>query len=392
MDISGIQAIKALTYCTRLRCSSVNRFLASLELYFSSIPSKLSDIETAFRQVMSSLDFSEPMGQREALNSLLERDLEDMQKVLPELRDSIDDPVAQIDTHFSVYKNMLGQWGIDLASVNVRVVDEFPEPYREFDAWAMNFDVCDEQEFGIPVGVAFHRKHLLPIVSSALLAHELIHCVFSTKYSYHLARGLEEGLCEVLGLVLSSHVLGNDVSQNILINFRLSEPSDRKWRIYTEATRQAILLYRLYGLQGLKDILRAGHQQGRVAIKEIERELVRGHYTVLDSSSCGEFDPKLDDFLSFFAGYPQSLVVSPLAYCVAEKINVGDSVREVIGSRGFRSRQALRAIQELQDRVFLVLTHEGNIASDETKVFLETKTLRYDARPIGRARKSSQTS
>jgi len=35
------------------------------------------------------------------------------------------------------------------------------------------------------------------------------------------------------------------------------------------------------------------------------------------------------------------------------------------------------ALQELQDQVFLILIEKNKIVSDETKLFLKTKTLRY---------------
>jgi len=379
MNIQNFQTIKAIAYCTRLRCSSINSFLEYLEPYFvSHIP---GDTNKVFHGVTSSLIFSEPIGQKEALQSLLARDLRDIETNLERIANRIEDPETQIKRSFSTYSKRLNGWSVPLSSVSVRVEERFPEPYTNIDAWAMNFDVYDEQEFGIPRGVIFRRDYLLPIISPFLLAHELIHCVFSEVYSHHLARGLEEGLCEILGLVLSYEILDKDISQNILINFRLSESTARIWQIYTEAIRQAAQLYARYGFKGLKHILRLGHDKGRKVVKEIEGRLMHGHYRNL-GLDCGEFVPDFDDFLSFFISYPQSLIVSPLSYCIAEKINVGDSVKKLVNHQGFESEQAFKALQELQDQVFLVLIKDDRIISDETKLFLETKTLRYKIHKI----------
>lgn len=374
MRIEDFQIIKAAAYCTRLRCSSINSFLDYVEPYFvNRLP---SDIDKVFNEATSSLAPSGTIGQEEALRSLLIRDLKDIRVNLKRIANNIEDPETQIGQAFSAYSRKLNEWGIPVGSVSLRIEDRFPEPYTNIGASAMNYDVYDQKEFGIPRGVIFRRDYLLPIVSSFLLAHELIHCVFSGVYAHYLARGLEEGLCEIIGLILSSEILDKEIGQNILVNFRLSEFTSQKWQVYTEAVRQAAQLYARYGLKGVRNILKLGHEGGRGVVKEIEERLMHGHYENL-GLDCGGFDAEFGEFLSFFVGYPQSLVVRPLSYYIAEKISVGDSVDKWVNHQGFDSAQTSEAIQELQDQVFLILLAGNSIVSDETKVFLKTKTLRY---------------
>ena len=382
MIIHNFNTIQAVAHCTRLRCSSVDRLLRCLEPYF--VPFLPSSSDEVFSKAMSCLAATSTpsseklIGKREALNRLLLQDVEDIESNLMKLSRKLRDPEEQLEECFTLYVERLRSWGIDIGRINFRIVEDFPEPYSDIDGRAMSFDIYDQEEFGIPRGVAFRRKYLLPIVSCSYLAHELIHCVFSKVYSHNLTTGLEEGLCEVIGFIISSEVLGKEVSGNIMINSRLSVPTDQRWQIYIEAIRQATLIYRVYGLAGLKSILRRGEVEGRRVIKEIEKKLMYGNYRNLDLES-GDVDAELDDFFSLLVGFPLSFNITPLAYLIGDKIQIGSHVEDWIEQEGFEPEGAYAALRELQEEVFLILTKDNRIISNEVKDFIETKALRYKA-------------
>jgi|Deesub1362A_J573_1020465.scaffolds.fasta_scaffold03515_3 tRNA nucleotidyltransferase/poly(A) polymerase len=379
--VNGFNLIKGVSYTVALSCcniSSLHKYLFedshSIDYSFSAAVAFLKNKQKEKFAVESN-----SIGQTEAKQLLIKRDVGKILKKLHEYRFFL--PIEEELAKYEAFaKRFFKKYDIDLSNIPIRIVDEFPAPYSSVQASAMNFDIFDQEEFNIPMGISLHREYLAPFVSAAKVSHELVHSCFSNTYSHYLARGLEEGFCDLISFILTAKMFGFKVSVNLMLNSRFIYPQTQFLTTYVEAIRQVSIVYRQVGLGGMMDILRKGNRKGRVIMKELEEAI----FTGWEGKLAGEFvrkgdrNPNVLRFLDFFIAYPYSLVVSPLAYFLAEKITVGASISEIIQTNRIDPFEGEEAVKELQQRVFLVLTEGDRIISDETKLFLKLNLLRYE--------------
>lgn len=310
---------------------------------------------------------------------LAAQDLKKIKQTL--LTVKINNPVEELHKSLKHYKRILHAYGINLAGVRFFVVDSYPHPYDKHDSLALNCDIDDKEEFDITPGVYFKKTKIVPFLSCEVLAHELVHVCLSEVCTKRLARGLEDGLCDLVGLYLSSKVLGFDIAKNILINLRFAHPFTRMRRIYAETLRQAIRIYQIYGLKGTFEVLERGNREGRTVVKQIEEKCIRGEYSDLGLEK-GDWAAELDYFSNCFVGFPSSIVASPLACYLAEKIKAGSLIKDVIKKHGISPREGCCAVKQLEKDLYLIVTSNGRIVYDETKTYVKTGTLRYAIKPV----------
>lgn len=370
--------LEGLAYSSQLRCASASGLVGKLSPNFKqTFEDKRDFADKIDRTIKSFLQQEEQIGEKKALEILLARDLEKIKRTLSLV--NVRNPVNELYSDFRTYKKVLNAHRVDFET-QIFMVGSFPHPYTDPGITALNCDADDEEEFDIKPGIYFKRTDLVPFLSSSVLAHELIHVCFSKVRTGRLARGLEDGLCDLMGFYLSSKTLGFEVAKNTLINQTLYYPSSQSNQIYVDALRQAIRIYQIYGLKGLIQILRRGNEKGRTYVKEIEEKCIRGEYSGLRLEK-GGWTAELDDFSDYFAGFPASIVASPLACYLAENIKAGDSVEEVIKKQRIYPREGRRAIKQLEDDLYLIVTSKGRIVYDETKVYVRSGTLRYSIKP-----------
>ena len=65
---------------------------------------------------------------------------------------------------------------------------------------------------------------------------------------------------------------------NTIINLRFAEPQLQIYRIYTEALRQAILIYLKYGMNGILHLVLEVQKTGRGIVKEVEMKCLSNEY------------------------------------------------------------------------------------------------------------------
>ncbi|WP_067449810.1 hypothetical protein [Actinomadura macra] len=238
----------------------------------------------------------------------------------------------------------LQEAGLPVGEAPLRVVDTFPEPFHRFAWAAFAPDAEDQDRYGIEPGVYFRRDRLRPFYSDALFAHEVVHTVTGSVDPEIYAMGLEEGVAEILGTcyaglgVLPAHVL-----RNIIVHGRHGAERDKLWSVYLDHTRQASLLYREFGIEGIVALVR----RGRAAIHEAEEAVMKGTYREL-SLPRGSWDDATTELVEFACeAYLPSHVFSPLECLLALHARKGRTVGEVCVEAGVSRDVGAPMLEEL---------------------------------------------
>jgi len=373
---TGASILRGALYSSKLCCASVDDLYERLEPIFKRIDYDKKCVISKLAELVEESSSYSAINSENTMNILIANDLKTIINTIKKIK--VEEPERELQNHYKMFIKNLIEHNIDLSFNSFRIVDDFPPPYHKQNFWAMNFDVYDEKEFNIPIGIALKRDFISPMFSTVLLAHELVHAAFGTKHTPYLARGLEDGVSDFVGyLFLSYNVIGPEISKNSLINSRFFFPPEQDSEIYIENIRQAMILYKLYGLEGIFEILRLGVMNGRTAIKRIEKNCILGDYSNLGLPR-GDWKDDLINFCHYIIGFTRSLVVSPLAYYLAEKIEIGLPIARILKDWNIEPKDGKKALRELQSRVYLVLINKDMIVSDETKIFLASNCLRYE--------------
>jgi len=302
---------------------------------------------------------------------LIARDLRGVKRQAEQLSEFDKDDLLLDDFH-GLVEEAAGM-GFNVGDVQVFTVEEFPEPFREMDWTFFNADKSDTKKYGIPFGIYVKKTAAIPFYTSFLLSHELIHVAIGLRGSDKIARGLEEGLAELLGCIcLFSRLRGSSLTANLMIYNRLNYPPNQFWDVYLDNLRQAIVLYQLYGLSGLRTLV----EKGRDRIKETEKAILEGRYHGL-SLPKGEWDPDVDKLTALVSGFPRNYVVSPLARYVADFISKGTSIQDMLRQNKIDEEQGAEAVHELAKKLFLVVVNEGVIANSDLTTISDPTVLRY---------------
>jgi len=287
--------------------------------------------------------------------------------------DSVETATRQLMT---VARNL----GLDVEYARLRIVEEFPEPHSEASFAAMTYDRGDQRLHGIEPGVVLLRDQLRPLYSIGLLAHEFTHLVIGRVDTDILARGLEEGIADLVGqLLFARNLMPQEVCERLLWNSRSRYGRDQLGRLYRDGLLGASALYLALGDNGMVDLLRGANEEGRQVIHNVERELAAG--VLMNATRAGE--GAFRGFAQSFVAMTPDLVVSPLAFVMACQLSVHEDVESVCSRLNLDATEAAESLEELQSRVFLAVESDGVITSNEGPFYAELGQLRYDAAATG---------
>ncbi|MER7165315.1 hypothetical protein ABT336_04440 [Micromonospora sp. NPDC000207] len=313
-------------YLAACRFANVDRFVewVSAELDLDAAADAASAAGT-LRAVAEVLSPDGPIQDEEtALRTLLAADLRKVAGVrLPGADTNVRD---RIDGAAGAITSMLKGAGLDLGDADLHVVDEFPAPFDQFGWAAFAPDREDEERYGIPTGVYFRRDGLRPLYSEALFAHEVIHTVPGRVDPEIYAMGLEEGIAEILGTCFAATAaVPRRALRNILTYGRHGVERPKLWSLYRDHTRQAFLLYREFGIEGLVELA----HRGRAKIHEAEVAVFAGTFRSLDLPR-GNWNEDTTWLLdSFCNGFLPSHVFTPLEVVLVDQVDEQRSLSEV---------------------------------------------------------------
>lgn len=352
-------------YHTRGGFSHLPRFLGTMARHFSSLPYEHAPVLEKVQQLRREYTRIQGcIGQDEALKLMLREDLWAIEQVL-----SDEKIVAQIDQRrdsdikATLYRcrdravDQLVTMGVKTEAPELIFVDKLPPPYDQRGYSAFSADEGDREKYRMRPGIYFLEKSLRPFYSEFLLMHELIHSVLGKTDPYLLARGLEEGLAELIGsMYLSSRILGNELTVNLFIYNRLSSDYQRFWELYMDATRQATLLHQRFGLQSLFMLL----NRGRTGLKEVEDCCLLMDFEKIKLPRSAP-DPGLTDITDFLAlAFNRNLVVSPLARYLSRYVRAGYTLAQILRQAGVDKDAGMSALLELENKVSLAsYSYEG---------------------------------
>ncbi|CAM5520530.1 hypothetical protein [Streptomyces afghaniensis 772] [Streptomyces afghaniensis] len=368
-------------YLTACRFANIERFAsyvtdvvgADTQVASASAASALlreaaDRIDTAPESVVST--------EEEAERRLVARDLRLMASAELERVDEFSSVEERLDHFGPRLQALIADLGLDVRESPLRIVDSFPEPFHRFDWAAFAPDSEDEENFGIPSGVYFRRDKLRPFYSEALFAHEVVHTVTGRVDPDVYAMGLEEGIAEVLGTCYAgSAVLPEKALKNILVHGRHGVQRPKLWTVYLNHMRQASLIYDVFGLDGLSELIRSG----RKAIHDAEHALMSGDVRDLDLPK-GKSDPKTTRILDFACrGYLSAHVFSPLECLVLLSVRRGSTVEEICGDAGVDPRVGVPVLENLGAGSALFVQNGNEIAYSNVERYLRAEESAHTA-------------
>jgi hypothetical protein len=285
-----------------------------------------------------------------------------------------DTVTARLDRYGPKIQHRLQAAGLPVAEAPLRVVDVFPEPFHRFDWSAFAPDREDQENFGITPGVYFRRDRLRPLYSEALFAHEVVHTVTGAVDPEIYAMGLEEGIAEALGTCYGGlAVLPAAAIRNIIVYGRHGVERDKLWSVYLDHTRQAFLLYREFGIEGLVALVR----RGRAAIHEAEEAVMAGRYRELPLPR-GTWDCETTALLEFGCNaYLPSHVFSPLECWLALHARQGRTVAEICAEAGVPLDVGEPVIEELGARSALFVQNGDRIGYSNVDRYLRLEAAAH---------------
>jgi hypothetical protein len=362
--------LRDAVYSSRINAASAERFLNIIRPYVKIDNEYCS---SKFREIIKNIDCD--LKFEKWLRHAISLDIPIILDALEHLRKDDMNIQMSLRDDLEFYIHTLSKIGIKFSPPELHLMKEFPWPYERIDGWAVNIDYVDQKEFGIPRGIYLHEKYLARRFSSTILAHELVHCAIAECKKMDHVRGIEEGIADLMSLVLSSKLIGRNVAENIIFNTRFEWPIDDFWANYQVAIRQAALVYLQHGVRGLVQLIRTAQQKGRKKLYLAENAIIRGIMPIKTKSF--KRRNEINTILRFLA-YPHSLVVSPLAYHVARTACVGDSVNSLAIRLKTTNAEIKCALKELQDRHYIVLVVNNRILSTAGQYLINSKALRYE--------------
>lgn len=336
---------------------------------------RIADFVRAFRVGDTGLGSGE-LTQESALRILLARDAHCLLELLEQAPDELLD-VESVGRGAVRLKALASDLGMDAEFAELRVVDAFPAPYSSASFAAMTYDTMDQKLYGMTPGVVLKRSQLRPLYSLGLLAHEFVHVLIGRVETEILARGLEEGVADIVGqIVLGSHLVPPEIAKRLVWNSRFRYGRDQLGRLYRDSFVAACALSIEVGTEGLMAWVRRANQEGREVMHTLERALVQGTLARDAGHEPHEVDSRRF-FLRCLAMTPD-LVVSPLAKVLAQEVRVGETLAAVQRRVRISSGELKEAFAELQERVFVSVVSDGTVTSNEGPFYSELGQLRYD--------------
>lgn len=375
MGLTGLNYLLPATFLTKCSFSSFLNF----KDYFSDFKQLPYDKKIVIKkldEILSNNNYKE-INQETAKQILLNRDLEKIKNSLQKYE--IPEPISLLKTHYEELKKIVENYGLKNNFPPYYIVDNFPEPFHNM-SWSCAFFEGEEKEiYGIEPGIYLKKDFIEAFSVSKNFIHEAMHIIIG-NYSKEadrkgISRGLEDGICDVFGsLFLMSELTNINIAKNIMVYTKYSGSRENELtKLYRDNVRMALLLYKNFGLDGMVSLIKSG----RGKIKEVEELCLEGKYSEIDLKK-GNWNKEFDNLSDYFLSMQRSLVVSPLAYYLAENLKEKDSLEDIISKNNLNKDEALKAFKELQERLFLIAINKGIIEYDSSKRYLNVGALRYE--------------
>ena len=268
---------------------------------------------------------------------------------------------------------------VDEDSTKSFIVDKFPQPYENQSFVALAPDKSDFKKYGIIPGVYFKKNSMSYIQYKLIFGHEVIHQIISRKDSQLLARGLEEGICELIGTIYCGIKL---IDKEYIINYFLSKRlnynnSLQKFRLYTDYFRVACLLYFRYGLNGISKIINTG----RGFVKLVQKHISINDFNTLDVffKEPPQYDKQLSEVLQYLSlGFVENEVVSPLAYYIIQHYDGTDNIMKFLNKFSIDIEEGKKALMEINKKIYGITLDEDTILCSDLKYIKQNDYLRYE--------------
>ena len=243
--------------------------------------------------------------------------------------------------------------GLDISEGDIHIYfcDSFPKPFDKNKGIALAPDDYDEMKFGIKKGIYFLKSNVSLYQSRLLIAHEILHHVCSKRQPELLARGLEEGLCELIGAYIANSMLfAKPIPENYirLRRFKYANPN-QKFKVYTDYLRLAYLLLKQVGMEGVVSIINSG----RRALKSAETSLIHGETIYLPFQGKATVPQDLLCNLDkLLLGTIENEVLSPLAFYIVRNYSGERSISSFADTHGIDFVDCKSAFEEIQKRIY----------------------------------------
>ena len=266
---------------------------------------------------------------------------------------------------------------VDKSASTIFFCDKFPKPFDNNQGKALAPDSYDAKQYGMDEGIYFLRSNVSFYQSRLLLAHELLHKVCSKNNPELLARGLEDGICELLGsLYLNMKLFPIALVKNYISFRRLKYGTqNQKFKLYTEYMRMAYKLYMLVGINGLITVL----NNGRKYVKEVETLLTNGNFVEISVENPPLYDTDFEQFASeLLLCKPENEVVSPMAYYVLLKYNAESKISEFAQTNHLYLDECVSAFKEIQQRIYGCVIDGDHVEFSDISQLVKNGSVRFD--------------
>lgn len=356
LNYNGRIYFLAALYHIRGGFSRLSGFVRQFAGHLNSIPFEQAPVLKKVQQLREEYsNINGTIGDAEALKLMLAEDLYEVENALRNnaICSDIDNRQnihAVLNKYLDKAVDQLLSIGVHIDSPTLNLVEKLPAPYASQGYSSFVADQGDFEFYNIKPSIYFAQNNLRPFYSEFLLGHELVHVILGKINPNLSARGLEEGLAELIGaMYLSSRILGKELTTNLFIYNRLSYGQQQFWELYMDVTRQATMLYHRFGLQGVVHLMNSGREK----LKEVENYCLRMEFDQIDLPT-GQFDRDLTDISDFLSlAFSRNLVVSPLAKYLSRFVRSNSTIADVLTEANVDREAGMRAIKELKRRVYL---------------------------------------
>lgn len=323
-----------------------------------------------------------PRDDPSALRRLL---AEDLVMILPRLGATRgilaewDTPEERLHRRFEELYAALTSLGIAFERPSLRLVHELPAAYAAPTLDAVSIDAADALAYGIAPGIYCRLDRARPFATESTLGHVLVHAALGQRSPRLMGRGLEEGLCELLGgLWAAGQVDDRDLVDLAWLDRNLGMGASRARLALIAHTRAAAWLLRQRGLTGLVALVNGG----REAIQAVEDDLSEGRYDEGVATATDAMTSRLDRLLQLSL---TPLVVRPLVFHIARALREGTSFAAAATTLGIPEALVRQEAHELAESTYLLVTDaHGNVLASEVPRMIRTSHLRYDPLEVER--------
>lgn len=343
--------------------ANINEFCSKVvQLYqFNSF----EDVKAFLKHSSANYNFSEET----VLSKLICSDMSRFDITSYEYIDEQSFPVF-IDNHINKVVDFYTSIGLNITCLDVStyLCDTFPKPFDKNKGIALAPDEYDEKKFGIKKGIYFLNSNISSYQSRLLLAHEIIHHICSKQQPELLARGLEEGLCELFSYIANSAIFNKNIACNYIKfrRFKFENPN-QKFRIYTDYLRLAFCLLKKVGIDGVVDIINSGRQK----VKAVETALLHNEDILSICSIHSNLPKNLETELEqMLFAVIENEVVSPMALTIIKTYSGENSISEYAKANKLDVFSCKKAFEEIQKRLY------GCVVDDDIIEFSDIEQIR----------------